>query len=590
MSSLPKTQDGRSNRGYLLDYESDPLYHKAFTDRRLFKQYFNTEDSRDFDRAVKIYNKAEDWVQATSEGKMPYFTRYDIFDRVDSSSPQAIQEAFKTIQKAFEDQIEILPPWKKEEVRTDPVKRKEFGIEWAKNLNINPTFYPDATETERNNVRLGFPRNNDSVSTNIKVQDAYKKAKREVQKLHPDLYKQLKYNDQIEELVTLKANEYYYAVTNKPLPERLQQGHITSFGNEEDTSSNSNDQNTPKNTEFVSPLAGLTNYEPIWSTKPAEGPSNIQHYLLLDPKKSQSDNLPSQLRNIGGGTSQGQIQSDPTNVSQNTGVDLRGQSSSYPETRFINDEKDPRQETYSNEAILHPQDFPGLNPNGEGSPIDFQRNYVDNTRSPESRGNQGMLRDTGYSATPGSGGFSPGAPGSGNNPATGIYQRGYNNDRFIPIQNDYKPGELNNITGVLGSWEKQGDVIKRWNQNPKSMDPNYQGSDAVARAMENNMLSKHEYEARKKTEAWNSPTGKVMLGLQGLSTIGGLYGSIQANQLARDQYNYSKYLSTKNFNNAAQAYNTALKNRTQNSARMNRQGNDVAEARYQEGKMEKMNG
>lgn len=48
------------------------------------------------------------------------------------------------------------------------------------------------------------------------------------------------------------------------------------------------------------------------------------------------------------------------------------------------------------------------------------------------------------------------------------------------------------------------------------------------------------------------------LGLQGLGTIGNLWGSMQSNKLARDSFNFQKDFAQKNLANSVKNYNTAL--------------------------------
>lgn len=54
----------------------------------------------------------------------------------------------------------------------------------------------------------------------------------------------------------------------------------------------------------------------------------------------------------------------------------------------------------------------------------------------------------------------------------------------------------------------------------------------------------------------NLPT--VQLGLQGLGTLGSLWGSFQSNKLARDSFNFQKDFAQKNLANSIKSYNTAL--------------------------------
>ena len=50
-------------------------------------------------------------------------------------------------------------------------------------------------------------------------------------------------------------------------------------------------------------------------------------------------------------------------------------------------------------------------------------------------------------------------------------------------------------------------------------------------------------------------------GLQGLGTLGNLWGAFQANKLARDQLDFAKNITNTNLNNSIQSYNTSLADR-----------------------------
>lgn len=58
---------------------------------------------------------------------------------------------------------------------------------------------------------------------------------------------------------------------------------------------------------------------------------------------------------------------------------------------------------------------------------------------------------------------------------------------------------------------------------------------------------------------WNMPT--LQMGLQGLNSIGNIWGAWQSNKLARDQLNFTKRIANANLNNQISAYNTALEDR-----------------------------
>ena len=55
---------------------------------------------------------------------------------------------------------------------------------------------------------------------------------------------------------------------------------------------------------------------------------------------------------------------------------------------------------------------------------------------------------------------------------------------------------------------------------------------------------------------FNIPTAQ--LGLGALNTAAGLWGGLQAQKLARDQFNFTKNMATTNLANQTQSYNTAL--------------------------------
>jgi len=51
------------------------------------------------------------------------------------------------------------------------------------------------------------------------------------------------------------------------------------------------------------------------------------------------------------------------------------------------------------------------------------------------------------------------------------------------------------------------------------------------------------------------------LGLQGLGTLGNLWGTFQSNKLARDSFNFQKGFAERNLANQIKSYNTALTDR-----------------------------
>ena len=58
---------------------------------------------------------------------------------------------------------------------------------------------------------------------------------------------------------------------------------------------------------------------------------------------------------------------------------------------------------------------------------------------------------------------------------------------------------------------------------------------------------------------YNIPT--LQLGMQGLGTMGNLWGTFQSNKLARDSFNFQKGMAEKNYANQIKSYNTALTDR-----------------------------
>lgn len=60
----------------------------------------------------------------------------------------------------------------------------------------------------------------------------------------------------------------------------------------------------------------------------------------------------------------------------------------------------------------------------------------------------------------------------------------------------------------------------------------------------------------------------LKLGLGGIQTIGNLWNSFQAQQLARDQFDFTKGMANTNLTNSIQSYNTALEDRIRARAAM----------------------
>lgn len=73
---------------------------------------------------------------------------------------------------------------------------------------------------------------------------------------------------------------------------------------------------------------------------------------------------------------------------------------------------------------------------------------------------------------------------------------------------------------------------------------------------------------------WN--LGTAQLGFQGLASLGNLWNSWQANNLARDSFNFTKGMAERNLANSIASYNTQLEDRSR--ARAATEGQDAATA------------
>lgn len=75
---------------------------------------------------------------------------------------------------------------------------------------------------------------------------------------------------------------------------------------------------------------------------------------------------------------------------------------------------------------------------------------------------------------------------------------------------------------------------------------------------------------------WNAPT--LQMGMQGLNTLGNVWGAWQANKLAKDQLNFTKQFANANLNNQIKSYNTALEDRSRSRAAAEGQTSAEAQA------------
>lgn len=62
--------------------------------------------------------------------------------------------------------------------------------------------------------------------------------------------------------------------------------------------------------------------------------------------------------------------------------------------------------------------------------------------------------------------------------------------------------------------------------------------------------------------------GTMNLGVNALAAIGGLYNAFQSNQLARDQFAFTKEVTNTNLNNQIKTFNTTLEDRARARARL----------------------
>ena len=75
------------------------------------------------------------------------------------------------------------------------------------------------------------------------------------------------------------------------------------------------------------------------------------------------------------------------------------------------------------------------------------------------------------------------------------------------------------------------------------------------------------------------------MGLQGLNTIGNIWGAWQSNKLAKDQLNFTKMITNTNLNNQIKSYNTALEDRSRSRAAVEGQTSAEAQAYVDKNKL-----
>ena len=74
----------------------------------------------------------------------------------------------------------------------------------------------------------------------------------------------------------------------------------------------------------------------------------------------------------------------------------------------------------------------------------------------------------------------------------------------------------------------------------------------------------------------NIPT--FQLGLGGLNALGNIYGALQANKLAKNQFSFAKDGTNTNLNNQIKSYNTALEDRARSRAVAENRDQSTADA------------
>jgi hypothetical protein len=72
-------------------------------------------------------------------------------------------------------------------------------------------------------------------------------------------------------------------------------------------------------------------------------------------------------------------------------------------------------------------------------------------------------------------------------------------------------------------------------------------------------------------------TETAQLGLSGLQSLAGIFNSLQANKLAKDQFNFTKDITNTNLNNQIKSYNTSLADRINSRTFTQNQDQSVAQ-------------
>lgn len=68
------------------------------------------------------------------------------------------------------------------------------------------------------------------------------------------------------------------------------------------------------------------------------------------------------------------------------------------------------------------------------------------------------------------------------------------------------------------------------------------------------------------------------MGLGGLNALGNIYGALQANKLAKNQFSFAKDVTNTNLNNQIKSYNTALEDRARSRAVAENRDQSTADA------------